>query len=78
MSGNESIQNFLLPPKTLYLLNNKTKTYFSGSLQANTGTIFKSSLGLLNSAHCTELRYATTQLDRFCYPNPKEDEYFGT
>ncbi|AHB41808.1 hypothetical protein P148_SR1C00001G1029 [candidate division SR1 bacterium RAAC1_SR1_1] len=78
VSGNESIQNFLLPPKTLYLLNNKTKTYFSGSLQANTGTIFKSSLGLLNSAHCTELRYATTQLDRFCYPNPKEDEYFGT
>lgn len=34
-------KNFQLPPKSLYLLNNKTKTYFSGSLQANTGTIFK-------------------------------------
>lgn len=77
-SGNETIQNFLPPAKSLYLLNNKTKTYFSGSLQANTGTIFKGSLGLLNKAHCTELRYKTTQLDRFCYPNPKEDEHFGT
>ena len=70
--------NFQLPPKTLYILNNKTKTYFSGSLKANTGTIFKWSLGLINKAHCVELRYKDIQLDTFCYPNPKEDEYFGS
>ncbi len=70
--------NLPLPPKSLYLLNDTKKTYFSWLLEANTGTIFKGSLGLLNKAHCVELRYKEHQLDRFCYPNPKEDEYFGT
>lgn len=69
---------FQIPPKSLYLLNNSKKTYFSWSLEANTGTIFKDSLGLLNKAHCVELRYWEIQLNRFCYPNPKEDQYFGT
>lgn len=78
ISGNQTIQSFNLSPKTLYILNNKSKTYLSGTLNANTGTIFKWSLGLVNKANCIELRYSGAQLDRFCYSNPKEDQYFGT
>ncbi len=86
-SGNEAIQSNPSNPsnlsnpsnnKSLYLLHNTTKKYLSGSLKLNEETIFTGSLGLLNKAHCFELRYKQHKLDRFCYPNPKEDEYFGT
>lgn len=73
-----NIKNLTLENKSLYLLNNNKKTYFSWSLQVDTGTIFKAALGLINKAHCVELRYLETQLDKFCYPNPKEDQYFGS
>ncbi len=63
---------------SLYLLHNTTKKYLSGRLKPNEEIIFTGSLGLLNKAHCFELRYKQYQLDRFCYPNPREDEYFGT
>jgi len=79
-TGNEAIQPniFQLPPKSLYILHNTTKKYLSGTLRASQETIFTGSLWLLNKTHCFELRYFGHKLDRFCYQNPKEDQYFGT
>jgi hypothetical protein len=67
-----------IPPKTLALQNGSSKKYFTGILFPNTGTTIKGSLGLTNKASCIQLFNKTTLLDQFCYPNPKEQEYFFT
>jgi len=64
--------------KNLYILNNTTKKYLSGTFIANQETVWTGALWLPNKAHCLELYYKEHFLDRFCYANPKEDEYFGT
>jgi hypothetical protein len=68
----------MLAPKSLALKNASSKKYLTGTLFPNTDSLLIGSRWLTNKASCIQLRYYDTQLDEFCYANPKEQEYFFT
>ena len=67
--------NLIIPSKSLYLKTNSTKKYLTGTFSKDKEKIFIDSLWLVNKPVCTELRYKTTLLDTYCYPQPQEGQY---